>query len=61
MVYIKLAEYAVILKIIQSEKRRDAKSRRAFLKVRHFCLIFLIQFVISKKNLLSQRNYKASL
>ena len=40
MVYIKLAEYAVILKIIQSEKRRDAKSRRAFLKVRQFCWIF---------------------
>ena len=28
-----LAEYALILKIIQSEKRRDAKARRAFLKV----------------------------
>ena len=28
-----LAEYAFILKIIQSEKRRDAKARRAFLKV----------------------------
>ncbi|XP_023323769.1 gamma-aminobutyric acid receptor subunit gamma-4 isoform X2 [Eurytemora carolleeae] len=27
-----LAEYALILKIIQSEKRRDAKSRRSFLK-----------------------------
>ena len=28
-----LAEYALILKIIQSEKQRDAKARRAFLKV----------------------------
>jgi len=28
-----LAEYALILKIIQTEKRRDAKARRAFLKV----------------------------
>ena len=27
------AEYALILKIIQSEKRRDSKSRRSFLKV----------------------------
>ena len=28
-----LAEYALILKIIQMEKRRDVKARRAFLKV----------------------------
>ena len=28
-----LAEYALILKIIQAEKRRDSKARRAFLRV----------------------------
>ena len=31
-VFAVLAEYAVILKIIQNEKRRDAKERRSFLK-----------------------------